>query len=146
MKNQRTINQLKEPGHNQPRPEVNQNTLLFTVFRSSLQIEKRGGGSRCSTARWIISDKNSTKNRLKFIQKSSQKTKQKSIKNPPTIDQTSIKNRSWRRLGASWGVLAAPWDVLGRLGGVLAASLEPLGGVLVANMVPTWLPKRSQNQ
>ena len=47
------INQLKEPEHNQPKPGVNQNTLLFTVFRSSLQIEKRGGGSRCSAARWI---------------------------------------------------------------------------------------------
>ena len=49
---------IKEPGHNQPRPGVNQNTLQFTVFRSSLQIEKRGGGSRGSSQRWITSCRN----------------------------------------------------------------------------------------
>ena len=83
----------KEPEHNQPRPGVNQNTLPFTVFRSSLQIEKRGGGSRCSAARWIISDKKSTKTRSRFIQHSISK----SIKHHPknsNIDQQSILNPS----------------------------------------------------
>ena len=42
-------------------------------------------------------------------------------------------------LGASWGPPEAPWA---RPGGVLGR----LGGVLVANMAPTWLPKRSQNR
>ena len=43
-------------------------------------------------------------------------------------------NRECTRLGGA----------LGRLGGVLEASWGRLGGVLVANMAPTWLPKRSQ--
>ena len=38
----------------------------------------------------------------------------------------------------SWGRLES---FVGRLGGVL----ERLGGVLVGNMAPTWLPKRSPN-
>ena len=63
-------------------------------------------------------------------------------KNPPKIDLGGVLGPpegalvSWGRLesfvGASWG----------RLG----ASLGRLGGVLVGNMVPTWLPKRSPNQ
>ena len=40
-------------------------------------------------------------------------------------------------MGASWGVLAASW---GHLGGLLGR----LGPKEVANMAPTWLPKRSQ--
>ena len=57
------------------------------------------------------------------------------------------------RLGASWGhlggALGEPWRYLGAswyLGAVLGASWERLGGVLVGNMAPTWLPKRSPNQ
>ena len=82
---------------------------------------------------------------------------------------------SWGRLGgvleASWGhlgtVLGASWAILGRLDaflrrsrgamgrlrGVLEASWRGLAGLLgglgprkVANMVPSWPPKRSQNQ
>ena len=63
---------------------------------------------------------------------------QKSIKNPPKIDLGGVLGS----LGSSWGVLAASWDVLGRLGRVSAASW----GVLVGNMAPTGLPKRSQNR
>ena len=45
---------------------------------------------------------------------------------------------SWECLGASWGVLRASW-------GVLWAFWGRLEGKKVANMAPTWLPKRSQN-
>ena len=42
------------------------------------------------------------------------------------------------RLGVSWVRPGASWK---RLGGVLGR----LGGVLVANMTPTWLPRRNPN-
>ena len=44
--------------------------------------------------------------------------------------------------GKSWGAFV----FLSPLGAVLGASWGRLGGVLVANMAPTWLPKRSQNR
>ena len=57
--------------------------------------------------------------------------------------------------GASWGFLGASWRRLGGalalLGGLLVSWSRPgrvLGaswGVLVGNMAPTWLPKRSPN-
>ena len=88
--------------------------------------------------------------------KKHQKSIKQSIKNPPKIDPGGVleplgasKNQSWRRLGASWGILGClgvfwplPEALQARPGGVLGR----LGGVLVANMVPTWLPKRSQNR
>ena len=57
--------------------------------------------------------------------------------------------RLWRHLGPSWrrlgSVLEESWKPLGlsweRLGGVLGASWEDK----VANMAPTWPPKRSQD-
>ena len=98
---------------------------------------------------------------------------QTSITNGPQIDQQSIKNGSnivqqsakievwgppgqgWRRLGPSWAILGDPkrlWRHLRlswkRLGGVLERSWGLLGGfgpIKVANMVPTWLPKWSQD-
>ena len=59
----------------------------------------------------------------------------------------------WAALVASWDVLGASWaavwvhiafglGILGRLGGLLGR----LGPKKVANMVPSWLPKRSQNR
>ena len=59
----------------------------------------------------------------------------------------------WRPLGPSWAIQSVFGGILDRLGGVLEASWRGLGGFLgglgprkVANMAPTWLPKRSQNQ
>ena len=46
---------------------------------------------------------------------------------------------------ASWGLLG-PLGGLLVLGGILEAVLGRLGGVLVANMAPTWPPKRSPNR
>ena len=53
------------------------------------------------------------------------------------------KSRFGRRLGASWGRLGG---VLGASWGPLGASWWPPGRLLVANMAPTWLPKRSPNR
>ena len=49
------------------------------------------------------------------------------------------------RLGASWGVLGASWGVLWAFWGRLGSPLGRPEGKKVANMVPRWLPKRSQN-
>ena len=72
-------------------------------------------------------DQQSTKNRPKILQKT--------IKNPPKMDL---------------GGLLGPLGLSGRLPRVPRArpgrGLGRLGGVLVANMAPTWLPKRSQNR
>ena len=85
---------------------------------------------------------------------------QKSIPNQSKMDQKSIKNRPKSRSGGLWGRFGG---LLGRLGRskasleaswtVLEASWRGLGGLLdglgarkVANMAPTWPPKRSQNQ
>ena len=92
------------------------------------------------------------------------KINQKSIKNPSQMDQTCIKNHKkievrrapmqvWRRLGPSWAIQSVFGGILDCLGSVLEASWRGLGGLLgglwprkVANMAPTWSPKRSQNQ
>ena len=85
---------------------------------------------------------------------------QKSTKNQSKMDQKSIKNRPKSRSGGLRGRFGG---LLGRLGRskasleaswtVLEASWRGLGGLLgglgprkVANMAPTWPPKRSQNQ
>ena len=92
--------------------------------------------------------------------KNGSKINQKSIKNGPKIDQTSPKievwrapGQVWRPLGPSWAIQRVFGGILVRLGGVLEASWRGLGGLLgglgprkVANMAPTWLPKRSQNR
>ena len=59
----------------------------------------------------------------------------------------------WRRLGPSWAIQSVFGGILDCLGSVLEASWRGLGGLLgglwprkVANMAPTWSPKRSQNQ
>ena len=82
-----------------------------------------------------------------------EKYEQKTMKNQPKIDQKSTKNRSWRPLGASWGLLGGSWRSRGHLGGLLGASWGPLGASwwplgrhLVANMAPSWHPKRSPNR
>ena len=90
---------------------------------------KRGGGDRSFAALWII------KNHPTLNQ---------------TINQTSSKNGSQKppNMGpkwASWGPLG-PLGGLLVLGGILQAVLGRLGGVLVANMAPTWPPKRSPNR
>ena len=57
------------------------------------------------------------------------------------------------RLGRFFVIQSVFGGILERLGGVLEASWKGLGGLLgglgprkVANMAPTWPPKRSQNQ
>ena len=59
----------------------------------------------------------------------------------------------WRRLGPSWAIQSVFGGILDCLGSVLEAFWRGLGGLLgglwprkVANMAPTWSPKRSQNQ
>mgnify|MGYP003324106011 CR=1 FL=1 len=88
------------------------------------------------------------------------KNNPKSIKHGPKIDQKSSKievwrapEQVWRPLGPSWAIQSVFGGILDRLGGVLEASWRGLGGLLgglgprkVANMAPTWLPKRSQNR
>ena len=81
------------------------------------------------------------------------KHQSKSIKNPPKSHEKSTQNRSWRRLGAPWGLLRASWCLWGRLESFVGASWGRLGSLLgrlgakkVANMIPTWLPKRSANR
>ena len=88
------------------------------------------------------------------------KINQQSIKNGPTIDHKSSKievwrapGQVWRPLGPSWAIHSVFGGILDRLGGVWEASRRGLGGLLgglgprkVANMGPTWPPKRSQNQ
>ena len=67
----------------------------------------------------------------KYIQKQSKNYQQwvpKTIQNGPKMDL----------LGPLGGLLV--------LGGILEAVLGRLGGVLVANMAPTWPPKRSPNR
>ena len=93
---------------------------------------------------------------MKILSKVHQKTNKnpsKSHQYPPTMDQKSFKKPSkihqkWI-LEASWGLLG-PLGLSGRLPRVPRARpgrvLGRLGGVLVANMAPTWLPKRSQNR
>ena len=85
--------------------------------------------------------------------KNGPKINQKSIKNGPKIDQKSSKIEVWRAPGQVWRPLGPSWAIQRRLGGVLEASWRGLGGHLgglgprkVANMAPTWPPKRSQNQ
>ena len=77
------------------------------------------------------------------------KTYQKSSK----IEVRRALVQVWRRLGPSWAIQSVFGGILDRLGGVLEASWRGLGGLLgglgprkVANMAPTWPPKRSQNQ
>ena len=70
------------------------------------------------------------------------------MKNPSKINLGGLLGASWGFLGASWRRLGEPWRFLGAswyLGAVLGASWERLGGVLVGNMTPTWLPKRCPN-
>ena len=85
---------------------------------------------------------------------------QKSIKNGPKIDPKSSKIEIWRApwqvwrpLGLSWAIQSVFGGILDGLGGVLEASWRGLGALLgglgprkVANMAPTWLPKRNLNQ
>ena len=75
------------------------------------------------------------------------------------MDQTSIKNRNKNegalqdrfggvlgRLGRSKASLEASWTVLEASWRGLGGLLGGLGPRKVANMAPTWPPKRSQNQ
>ena len=72
-------------------------------------------------------DHKSTNNRPQILQKA--------IKNPPKMDLGGLLGP----LGLSGRLPRVPWARPGRV-------LGRLGGVLVANMAPTWLPKRSQNR
>ena len=60
------------------------------------------------------------------------------MKNPPKIDLGGVLGP----LGPLEGVLVS-W---GRLESFVGAFWGRLGGVLVGNMAPTWLPKRSPNR
>ena len=71
---------------------------------------------------------------------------QKTMKNQPKIDQKSTKNRSWRPLGASWGVLKVLRASWGPLGGVLGASWAPLGGQHGSKLSPKREPKSIKNR
>ena len=77
---------------------------------------------------------------------------QKTIKNRQNIEVWRAPVQVWRRLGPSWAIQSVFGGILDCLGSVLEASWRGLGGLLgglwprkVANMVPTWPPKRSQN-
>ena len=100
------------------------------------------------------------KNTIQKTTKKASKISQTPIKNRSKIDQKSSKievwrapGQVWKRLGPSWAFQGVFECILDRLGGVLEASLKGLGGLLdglgprkVANMAPSWPPKRSQNQ
>ena len=65
------------------------------------------------------------------------------------MDQKSVKIEVWRAPGQVWRPLGPSWaiqrifeGILDRLGGVLEASWAGK----VANMAPTWLPKRNRNR
>ena len=79
---------------------------------------------RSFAARWII------KNQPTLNQKNNQKSTKNGPRKPPKMG-------SWSLLGPLGGLLV--------LGGILEAVLGRLGGVLVANMAPSWPPKRSPN-
>ena len=73
------------------------------------------------------------------IHQNQSKINQKSSKHgPPKPPKMSPKWASWGLLGPLGGLMV--------LGGILEAVLGRLGGVLVANMAPTWPPKRSPNR
>ena len=97
------------------------------------------------------------KNEAKTIDQNRLKICQTSInnqsKNQPNIDQNSTKNRglegsgagleaSWAGLGGPRRLESYPGPFWNRLGGLLGG----LGPRKVANMGPTWHPKRSKNQ
>ena len=101
-------------------------------------------------------DKTSINNQLKINQKSTKNrlTNRPKINHKSTnIDQTSIKNRGLEGSGAG---LEASWAGLGdprRLERHLGPFWRRLGGFLrglrprkVANMGPTWLPKRIKHR
>ena len=74
------------------------------------------------------------------------------MKNHGKSMKKSTRNRSSRRL-VPWGLLRASWCLWGRLESFVGASWGRLGGLLgrlgakkVANMVPTWFPKRNPNR
>ena len=70
-------------------------------------------------------------------------------KNQWKIDQKLVKIEVWRRLGAYWGILWHLWVSWGHPGRPKDAPkrvLGRLGSKKVANMAPTWLPKRSRNR
>ena len=90
--------------------------------------------------------KNRSKNQPQINQKST-KINQKSTKIPPKIEVWKAPGQVWRRLGPAWaiqGVMRAIYlgPFWNRLGGLLGG----LGPRKVANMGPTWYPKRSKNQ
>ena len=68
------------------------------------------------------------------------------MKNPSKINQKSIKNPSKIDLGGVLGRLKASWGVLAASRGDKGASRRRPGASWGANMVRTWLPKRSQNR
>ena len=67
--------------------------------------------------------------------KNNEKVDQKSTKNQLQIDQKSVKIEVWRGSGRILALKRV-------LGGVWAAHKSEI----VANMAPSWFPKRSQNR
>ena len=111
--------------------------------------DKSYAKARQTTQFAILTSKKDTKNIIEH----QWTINQQSIKRPPKILEKSTQNRSWRRLGAPWGLLRASWCLWGRLESFVGASWGRLGGLLgrlgakkVANMAPTWFPKRSPNR
>ena len=78
-----------------------------------------------------------------------QKSTQNLPKCPKNLSKIVVRGRFWApwgRLGGVLGRLGASLGVLGASWGVLWPSLGRLGSKKVANMAPTWSPKRSQNR
>ena len=94
----------------------------------------------------------SSKNLPQIVQKSrsgGSKIEVQRVQIPPTSSSGEGFGRLGGVLGVSWGVLGCLWVSWGRLG----PSCDRPGGVLgrlgskkVANMAPTWCPKRNQNR
>ena len=87
------------------------------------------------------------------LPKKSSKNLPKIFQNLPKILPKSSSGEGFGRLGGvlgvSWGVLGCLWVSWGRLGASCGRPwgvLGRLGSKKVANMAPTWSPKRNQNQ
>ena len=77
------------------------------------------------------------------------KVLQKSAQYLPKCPQNPSKMVVWGGFWVSWGVLGCLWVSWGRLGASCGRPwgvLGRLGSKKVANMAPTWSPKRSQNR
>ena len=130
---------VKKPSKSRP------GSTKIEVWRASAQVWRRLGPS------WANHPK---------MDQINVKKPSKSRPGGTKIEVQRASAQVWRRLRPSWanqpvfgGVLDRLGGILDCLGSVLEASRRGLGGLLgglwprkVANMAPTWPPKRSQNQ